>query len=207
PTNSLFSGDFAGRAAASLEADYGTDVVVIYLNGCAGDLYPSPAFTGSAEALAAATALVAKAAHDAVVNASIAPQRAHGPLDAIRAVIPLPCAKDAAGAPAFMPVAVTHLTLGPVELVTMSGEVFFAVGEDLRRRTGRPDLWVAGYCNGGNGHVAPDSALAAAHAADLTHGYTRPSILPGAAEKLLSETYRMLSTPRTPAKIEGRRGL
>ncbi|MCY2930335.1 MAG: hypothetical protein NTV86_12715 [Planctomycetota bacterium] len=206
-TNRLVSGDVAGGAAASLEADYGADVVVIYLNGCAGDIAPRPAYAGSVEALAAATALVAKAAHDAVVNASNAPQPPHGALDAIRAVIPLPCGKDAAGAPAFMPVGVTHLTLGPVELVTMSGEIFFQVGQELRRRTGRADLWVAAYCNGGNGHVAPDAALPAATAADETCGYLRPPLLPGAADKLLNETYRMLTTPRTAPKMEGRRGL
>ena len=204
----LFSGDFAGRAAASLEADYGTDVVVIYLNGCAGNLYPRAAYAGSVEALAAATEAAAKAGHAAVVNASSAAQPDGIALDAIRAVIPLPCGKDAAGSPTFMPMAVTHLTLGPVELVTISGEVFFEVGQDLRRRTGRPDLWVAAYCNGSaGGHVAGDSALSAARAADKTQGYLRPPLLPGAAEKLLSETYRMLTTPRAPAKIEGRRGL
>ncbi|MCY2926946.1 MAG: hypothetical protein NT031_16235 [Planctomycetota bacterium] len=175
--NTLFSGDLAGRTAASLEFAEGRHLVT--------DDRPF----GGGEGMVMKPEPIARA------------------LDAIRAVIPLPCGKDAAGAPAFMPVAVAHLTLGPVELVTISGEIFFEVGQELRRRTGRMDLWVAAYCSGGHGHVGPDSSLPAATASDATYGYLRPPLLPGAAEKLISETYRMLTTPRAAAKMEGRRGM
>lgn len=212
PANRLLSGDFPGRTSAALESLYGTDVVVMYLNGCAGDIAPREGLSGSIETLKACSDAVTRAAHDAVVNAHSQPQPSSDrPLDAARAVVPLPFLKTAVapGAPANLPVAVHHLSLGPVDLVAISGDVFHEVAQELRRRTGREDLWVASFCNGGQGYIPTDAALAEGgyEPADSNAYYNRPPLQPGAFEKLVSETFRLLTTPRQAPKIEGRRGL
>ena len=54
---------------------------------------------------------------------------------------------------ANMDVAVQPMRIGPVEIVAFSGEVFYELGQQLREQSARPDLWVAAYCNGGEGYI------------------------------------------------------
>ena len=183
--NRLISGDWPGGMCSRLEQDLGGDAVALFLNGCTGDIDPKREYMGSQAALNAAVVRAVQAARTALgkLHATTGTR-----LAADIRIVPLPYDRPASNGETAMPVCVQHLTLGPVEIVGLSGEVLFGIGEDIRRRSGRQDLWVAAYCHGGHGYISTDQAMReGGYEPDgSNYYYDRPALLAG-AERLLAE--------------------
>ncbi len=194
--NRKISAEFPGLACRELEAGFGNHTVVLFVNGCAGDINPREEFRGTVAGMTEAAEQVVRAARAAAQNVShesdAEPARR---LAAEAFVVPLPYEGAAQAGQAFMPVAVQHLTLGPAEIVALSGEVLFEIGLEIRRRAARGDLWVAGYCNGGHGYIPTDAALReGGYEPDLSnYYYDRPALQAGSGEKLIDDVVRIVN--------------
>jgi neutral ceramidase len=88
--------------------------------------------------------------------------------------------------PAHMDVVLQPLRIGPVEIVALSGEMFYELGQQVREQSGQPDLWIASYCNGGEGYIPTQAAYAeGSYEVDNSHWfYDRPALVPGEGERL-----------------------
>ena len=186
--NRLISGDWPGGMCSRLEQDLGGDSVALFLNGCAGDIDPRREYMGSQPGLNAAVSKSVQAARKAL-SAPRAMRETR--LAASSRIVPLPYDRPAPSGETAMPVCVQHLQFGSVEIVALSGEVLFGIGQGIRSRSGRQNLWVAAYCNGGHGYICPDDTMReGGYEPDgSNYYYDRPALCAG-AERILVEAGR-----------------
>ena len=181
--NRAISGDYPGAGCRAVERRLGGDAVALFLNGCAGDINPRSEYFGE-DGVAAAGELLADAAATCLPAAAEGAPAASTELAATYRTVDLPYAATPAAA---MPAALQHLRLGPVELLALSGEVFFEIGRGIREQAGRPGLWVAAYANGGHGYISTRAAQSeGGYEPDSSnYYYGRPPLREGAAELLV----------------------
>lgn len=207
------SGDFPGIACAQLENQH-NNCVVMYINGCAGDINPRNVYRGSVEGAAKAGLLVVNAAR------SIEPAGAHAQqLNAKYTTIALPYERISEDRlhsellaisqsseqtqmqrakrnwlltmleqpyPAHMPVAVQHLSIGEINWLMMSGEVLFGIEQQIQQALAPIKTWIAAYCNGGYGYIPTTVAQdEGGYEPDRSNWYyNRPPLAHGSADQL-----------------------
>ena len=186
-TNRSISGDFPGAACNELERQLGGDAVVMFLNGCAGDLNPFDEYRGTPGAMKraadrvvqSATGMLPEARQRAtddqnhvsaiynIVRLNYAPVDEIPWLQRLEGLAPGPkrhfvlhfLEQHRAGAyPLFMPVAVQILRIGPLRMSAMSGEIFFELGRQIQIAARDENLWLVGYANGGQGYIPTRAA-------------------------------------------------
>ena len=187
--NRLISGDWPGGMCSRLEQALGADSVAMFMNGCAGDIAPRSDHMGSEAGLQVAVARASDAATTAWARLQVT---AGTGLSAGARIVALPYVCPGPGGETAMPVCLQHLTLGPVEIVALSGEVLFGIGQGIQDHSGRNDLWVAAYCNGGHGYICTDQALAeGGYEPDgSNYYYDRPALAAGAERTLIEAGIR-----------------
>ena len=183
PADRQISGDYCGVACTQLEARH-DDCIAMFVNGCAGDIDPMDEYRASPEDMRRAGRRMADAAaqvefSDAdgdalrgrytLVNLpyeGLDPDRRREELAGIDALDQPDSGERAKRAwllsmlnepyPESMPVAVQHLCIGAVDLVTISGEVLWGIKEQID--SAHQHLWIAAYCNGGHGYIPTTQA-------------------------------------------------
>lgn len=96
--------------------------------------------------------------------------------------------------PTHMPVVVQRLMIGPLDLLALSGEVFFEIGLRIKRLADRPCLWVAACCNGGHGYIPTGIAYdeGGYEPVRSSQVYRHPPLRPGAGEHLAEQAVRQV---------------
>jgi len=193
--NLKISGDWPGIACSQLEGLLGSGAVVMFMQGCCGDINPVPGLSGLGPDEATQAAQMAVVAAKTIFR-DAGPSAGDARAVAESATVLLPYVEPGEHGETDMPVCLQHITLGPAEIVTLSGEVFFGIGCDIRRRTGRKDVWVAAYCNGSFGYVPTDQAMIeGGYEPDSSnYYYGRPALQPGSAELLAGAAAGLVKT-------------
>jgi len=244
--NRKISGDFCGIACNELEGRIDSDAVVIFLNGCAGDINPSVGMACSPQQthefamqmLDAVSSLTFESSSDVngvelvvrhqMIGLPYRPDTKAGlerktanlqqelaelssaDTQAVRWVtLQLDYYRDTLEAsernelPTTCEVPIQYMQLGPVNLLTLAGEVFYEIGQQIKEQTQQPALWTVAYANGGFGYIPTREAQdEGGYEVDHAHCfYNQPRLEPAAADQLVRSSVALIESSRSSRTI------